>query len=90
MIACRNRRETCHDDTPQMRFSRPYGGARGQQVTRGDAGWWRCEVCDLSLTPNEAGVLLDAVLMLSEPNCDSIHDGLHADVQVAFAGGGLG
>lgn len=52
------------DTEPQdhMEWHRPYGGARGQQVTRGDLGFWRCPGCQVALTPDEAAILLDAVL----------------------------
>jgi len=48
-----------------MEWHRPYGGARGQQVTRWDCGHWRCCVCDASFTPDDAAILLDAVLRQS-------------------------
>ena len=46
-----------------MEWHPPPGGPRGQQLTRVDAGYWRCPACDVVLTPREAAVLLDAVLV---------------------------
>jgi len=83
----RNGGEPCHDDPAVMRWNRPYGGARGQQVTRMDGGFWKCEICQVALTPHEAGVLLDAVLVLSSPPDDSIVDGVHMGARQAFEGG---
>jgi hypothetical protein len=80
-------REPVHDDMALMAWVPPYGGARGQQVTKWDGGGWVCQVCQLRLTPHEAGVLLDAALMHYDPRCDSIVDGVHADTRRAMAGG---
>lgn len=80
-------REPMHDDVALMRWRPPHGGARGQVVTRWDEGSWVCERCDLPLSPHDAGVLLDAALRHSHPDCDSIRGGLHEDVRRAFAGG---
>lgn len=44
-----------------LEWARPYGGARGQVVTRWDGGTWHCPACDVALTPRDAAVLLDAV-----------------------------
>ena len=88
MRARRHDREPCYDDVEVMHWHRPYGGARGQQVTRWDGGFWVCQICGLRLTNRDAGVLLDAALMHMDPNCDSITDeGVHADTVRAFKGG---
>ena len=87
MRAQLNGHEPVHDDVAPMRWRPPQGGARGQIVTRWDEGSWLCGRCDLALNPNDAGVLLDAALRHSHPDCDSIRDGLHEDVRRAFAGG---
>jgi hypothetical protein len=79
--------EAVHDDLALMFWQRPFGGPRGQQCTRWDAGWWKCRLCNLRLVPQEAGVLLDAVLMCHDPHCDSIRGGLHGDTWRALAGG---
>jgi len=62
MRAQREDREPA-DTTPEMRLDwrPPIGGARGQQATRGDGGYWRCPGCGVVLTPREAAVLLDAI-----------------------------
>lgn len=79
--------EPCHDDQALMRWNPPVGGARGQQVTEWDEGWWKCVICDLRLPPHKAGVLLDAALMHAFPDCDSIDsDGIHLDTRRAWAG----
>jgi len=81
--------EAAHDDHVLMRWQRPHGGPRGQVVTRWDEGHWQCPDCDVRLTPRDAGVLVDAVLMLTYPDCDSIlaeYSGLHADTVRAFRG----
>lgn len=81
-------REECHDDPALMRWHPPCGGARGQQCTQWDQGWWECQMCGLRLPPHKAGILLDAVLMHAFPNCDSITaDGIHMDTKRAWAGG---
>jgi hypothetical protein len=82
-----NEREPCRDDPPQMTWHRPYGGPRGQIVTRWDGGWWACEQCEFRATAHDVGVLLDAALMASDPDCDSIRDGMHEDARLAFLGG---
>jgi hypothetical protein len=79
-----NNREPCRDDSSSMYWVKPYGGPRGQQVTKWDGGRWHCEICDISLTAREAGVFLDAALMNSDPDCDSIVDGLHQDTHEAL------
>jgi hypothetical protein len=79
--------EPCHADAHVMDWCSPYGGARGQQVTRWDGGAWSCRVCGLRLSPRDAGVLLDAALMCSDPDCDSIEDGMHEDARRALRGG---
>lgn len=49
-----------------LEWHRPYGGARGQVVTRWDGGSWRCPTCDVALTPRDAAVLFDAVLTVTQ------------------------
>lgn len=86
-LRCRLRGDApMHDDPALMAWVPPYGGARGQQVTKWDGGAWVCRLCQTRLTAHEAGVLLDAVLMCAVPDCDSIEDGMHADTRRAFAG----
>jgi hypothetical protein len=75
------------DDAAVMDWRPPFGGARGQQCSRWDDGSWLCRVCQLALSPHDAGVLLDAVLMHRDPHCDSITAGLHEDTRRAFRGG---
>ena len=80
-----NKREPCRDDAATMYWVKPYGGARGQQVTKWDGGHWKCKFCEIVLTAREAGIFLDAALMCSDPDCDSItKDGLHKDTEEAF------
>ena len=79
--------DVVHDDPALMDWCPPYGGARGQQVSRWDGGAWACRVCGLRLSPRDAGVLLDAALMHVDPDCDSIVDGMHADAVRALRGG---
>lgn len=71
-MRCREYGGEPQDTTPaeHMEWHPPYGGARGQQVTRWDDGAWGCPGCGLRLTRQDAVVLLDAVLHhsgLSEP-----------------------
>lgn len=58
-----------HDLTDEtlLLWQRPYGGARGQVVTRWDGGSWQCPTCGVVLIPHDAAVLLDAVLTVSYP-----------------------
>lgn len=79
--------EPCFDDGEMMDWHKPLGGPRGQQCSRLDGGFWVCPFCGVILTPEEAGVLLDAVLMVSFPDCDSIVGGLHTDTREALKGG---
>jgi hypothetical protein len=52
------------DTTPadHLEWHRPFGGAKGQQITRWDMGSWRCPGCGAAFTPDDAAILLDAVL----------------------------
>jgi hypothetical protein len=77
-------REAIHDDPPLMFWQVPTRGIRAQVCTDHDRGWWECRECYLQLSAHAAGVLLDAALMHAFPNCDSIADGLHADVRRAW------
>ena len=79
--------EPCRDDLALMYWHPPQGGARGQQCTQWDQGWWQCQICELRLPPHKAGVLLDAALMHAFPDCGSIAEGVHADTKRAWAGG---
>jgi hypothetical protein len=54
-----------------MIYRKPIGGACGQQVTRGDAGYWRCEICGFNCIPEEAYLLIDSVLRCSDLDSDS-------------------
>lgn len=60
-----------------MEWHRPYGGACGQQVTRTGGGYWRCPICNVVLTPREAGLMLSAVITfrnisLQEPDLEKL------------------
>lgn len=60
--------------------------------SRWDRGVWECGACGLRVTPEEAGILLDAALSVSHPECDSITEDaigqrLHEDVRRALRGG---
>lgn len=77
-------RECLHDDPAFMLYVRPYGGACGQIVTKWDDGHFMCNRCEIRLTQTEAGVFLDAALMCSDPNCDSIRENMHEDVRTVF------
>lgn len=79
--------EPCYDDMEMMYWQRPHGGAKGQQVTPYDGGYWKCERCWTTLSPEAAGTLLDAALMHIDPECDSIREGIHEDARIAFKGG---
>lgn len=50
------------EDIHSMYFSPPLGGTMGQMVTKWDDGAWRCEMCQFSVTPSEAALMIDAVL----------------------------
>lgn len=70
------------------------GGACGNpgMPSRWDYGVWECGACGLRVTPEEAGILLDAVLRDSDPECDSITDDgsgwcMHADARHALMAG---
>ena len=70
--------EPTRDDTQLMSW----------HVTPMSGGVWHCETCGVTLPPAAAGVLLDAALMASDPDSDSIgDDGVHADVHIALRGG---
>jgi hypothetical protein len=79
--------EAIYDDPALMLWRRPSGGIRGQVCTEWDGGWWECQACGLRLPPHKAGILLDAALMHSDPSCDSITEGVHADTRRAWSGG---
>jgi len=82
-------REPCRDDPTTLRWEKPYGGARGQTVTPWDNGGWSCETCGFRAPAEATFLLIDAVLHLSDPDCDSIDDeGIHADAKTALNGGG--
>ena len=73
------------------------GGACGNpgMPSRWDYGVWECGACGLRVTPEEAGILLDAVLRDSDPECDSITDDgsgwcMHADARHALMAGRCG
>jgi hypothetical protein len=64
MIARHNKREPIRDhmmDICKMGFVPPYGGARGQQITRWDQGLYECAVCGARLNESDLHILLDAV-----------------------------
>jgi hypothetical protein len=84
----RNGYEASHDDARCMYWNKASGGARGQQVTPWDLGWWRCPDCDLRLTPEAAATLIDAVLRVSSPDSDSYdpNDHVSEDALAAFKG----
>lgn len=47
-------------------------------------GVWVCNICNVRLTPLEAGVMLDSALMHVVPDCDSITTGpepMHLDAE---------
>lgn len=67
--ARRNGGEPCHDDADSLEWCPPYGGARGQQVTRWDYGAWVCWICEARFTENDAAMLIDAVLR-ADPGVD--------------------
>jgi len=78
----------CHDDTPMMEFRRLHG-PRGLPLTTDGFGWWECRSCGFHEKANNAGILLDAVLHLSVPDCDSIgEDTIHADTLIVLQGDG--
>jgi len=89
MRARRLEQEPCRDDVTMMHWCPPYRGPRGQQVTKWDMGCWECiDGCGLKVTAHEAGILLSAALVASDPDCDSVdEDGIHADVLNALKGG---
>jgi len=67
-------------------------GAANWQPSRWEHGVWECAACGLRLTPEEAGILLDAVLRDSDPECDSITEDdsgwrMHEDARRALRGG---
>lgn len=69
MIARRNEREPIRDhmlDICKMEFVPPYGGARGQQITRWDQGSYVCAVCGARLNERDLHILLDAVGLTDE------------------------
>ena len=76
--------EPDRDDAASMIYARPYGGPKACVVSKWDGGRWSCGACGFEATPNEAGVLLDAVLMVSIPDCDSVEGGVRIDVTRAF------
>lgn len=88
-------REVCLDDWASMSWVPPFKprGACGNpgMPSRWDLGSWECMGCGLHVTPEEAGVLLDAVLMHVDPHCDSIEDNygnpMHSDALRALRGG---
>ena len=81
--------EAVRDDNAVMRFRVGSGvGIHPSLQKRGDVGLWDCYRCSASMTPLEAGIMLDAVLMLSEPDCDSVRDGMHEDACTALRGFG--
>lgn len=64
MIARHNEREPIRDhmlDICKMEFVPPYGGARGQQITRWDQGSYVCAVCGARINDRDLHILLDAV-----------------------------
>ena len=87
--AIRQNGEPVRDDASTMLWHRPEGGARGQIVTMWDGGHWRCQTCGISLPPRMAGVLIDAVLRVSDPDSDSYDENekVFADSVLAIEGG---
>ncbi len=69
--AIRQEQEADHDDPVLAYWCKPYGGARGQQVTVWDGGYWECGICRLRLPAFSMALLIDAVLRVSDPNSDS-------------------
>jgi len=69
--AIRQKTEPIHDDIQNMLWKEPYGGARGQICTVWDGGCWHCLQCGVSLTPQMAALMIDAVLRVSDPDSDS-------------------
>ena len=63
MAARRNEREPIRDNMGicTMEFMPPYGGPRGQQITRWDNGSYVCAVCGARLDDRDLHILLDAV-----------------------------
>ena len=88
-------REPCHDDLCIMSWVPPFrprgAGGNPGMPSRWDRGSWECDSCGLRLTPEEAGILLDAALMHVDPDCDSIVDNhgnpIHKDALRALHGG---
>ena len=84
--AFRNGTEPIRDDMPIMRWHRPFGGYKGQVCTIWDDGHWRCEVCDISLPPRMAAIMIDAVLRVSDPDSDSFDGTTFEDAKIAARG----
>lgn len=78
-------RERDPDDWAVMDYVKFQPRAGGQPVSRWDRGLWECRTCGCRLTPHEALVLLDAVLMHVDPQCDSVEGEppLHSDARRA-------
>ena len=87
--AIRQNDKPVRDNVSTMLWHRPEGGARGQIVTMWDGGHWRCQTCGISLPPRMAGVLIDAVLRVSDPDSDSYDENekVYADSVLAIEGG---
>lgn len=87
-------RERVADDWALMHWVPPFRprGACGNpgMPSRWDQGLWECASCGVRLTPEEAGILIDAALMHIDPHCDSIEEGpesMHSDARRALRGG---
>lgn len=58
----------CRQDTSKpfvqdgyLKWQRPYGGAKGQQVTRWDIGYYNCDACGAHLSERDVVILGDVI-----------------------------
>jgi hypothetical protein len=79
--------EPIRDDISMLLWHRPDGGVRTQNCTIWDGGCWRCEICDISLPPRMAAMMIDAVLRVSDPDSDSFNGETFEDAYKAAKGG---
>lgn len=89
-------RDDVSDDYAVMRWSpgprRSGAGGNPGMPSRWDRGVWECGHCGFRCTPEESGILIDAAIHASDPDCDSITtdaDGLRMsdDARRAMRGG---
>ena len=85
--ALKQNTEPIRDDTPMMLWHRPDGGVRTQNCTIWDGGNWRCEICDISLPPRMAAMMIDAVLRVSDPDSDLFNGETFEEACEAAKGG---